>query len=740
MASTVEMSASWGVLSDMMDRIRHRWRLRLALHGVMIVLGAALFALLAGSWSMWLFHFDDRAIAVVRIVTYVALAVLVVRYVVLPLRRSASDTQVALYLEEHEPSLDAVVISAVEAGTSDAPAFMRSPGLVTRLVDMAAARVSGLRDSVQIEGRSIRTSLLALLGIMVVGTLMIGKGPSFLRTGARLLAAPGTKANVFVSVQPGNASVNRGGDQTIRAVLHGFDADRSELVMQRGSGPWEHLPMTAIRDSSAFVIRLFAIKERVTYYVNADGFRSPTYYLNMVDLPFVKRLSLEYHYPSYTGLATKVVNGNGDISAPEGTKVVISTTTTVPVLGGRIAIAGVTPIGMTLGTSGVLSGTIEVRAPGFYKLEFAGSNGVYAPGSLGYIIDIHKDQKPTVKFVKPGNDVTRTPSEDVETQIKATDDYGISKLDIRYRVNGDPEHVVQLPVRAPSRQVIDGYTLVLKQLKLSPGDVVSYYAEATDNDAVNGGKSVKSDMYFVRLVLVHDVHSFVRNLKRARPPNNGGGTFVERERAIIVGTSDIDRAGSDMPAATRKENLTGLTLAQRKLREDVDSEMVRIRVRLLQTDPRWQSVIDEDKKATDMMQAAEDMLAVPNEGAAVGSELNALQHLQKAEEAFKKMVPKKKKKNAKSDKDSDGGDHSQADGGNRQLGGGGGPKEANEGDLEHLFDPSQDQLGQQFETSRSLSRLPVDSVSRPVIGDINDAPSDFQTLISEYYRSLAKQP
>ena len=45
-----------------------------------------------------------------------------------PLLRSVSDEQVALYLEEHEPSLEAAIISAVEAQDSGQPG--QSPALV----------------------------------------------------------------------------------------------------------------------------------------------------------------------------------------------------------------------------------------------------------------------------------------------------------------------------------------------------------------------------------------------------------------------------------------------------------------------------------------------------------------------------------------------------------------------------------------------------------------------------------
>ena len=59
-------------------------------------------------------------------------------FFVRPLMRRVTDEQVALYLEEHEPSLQAEIISAVEAS--------RQPGtqstLVKRLVESAIEKAA----------------------------------------------------------------------------------------------------------------------------------------------------------------------------------------------------------------------------------------------------------------------------------------------------------------------------------------------------------------------------------------------------------------------------------------------------------------------------------------------------------------------------------------------------------------------------------------------------------------------
>ena len=97
---TLELSGSRNVLSEVIDGIRRRWRLRLALRGLDDrARGCVTGSVLVGSGVMQWFHFDALSVVGVRTVTYVVLVVLAIRYVILPLRRYVSDVQVALYLE-----------------------------------------------------------------------------------------------------------------------------------------------------------------------------------------------------------------------------------------------------------------------------------------------------------------------------------------------------------------------------------------------------------------------------------------------------------------------------------------------------------------------------------------------------------------------------------------------------------------------------------------------------------------
>ena len=133
MASTLGTAATHDELIRVIRRVRNRWRMRVALRGAAIVLAAGLLAILISAYGMEHFRFSAPSVVAFRIFAYVALLGLTVRFLMLPLSRQVSDERVALYIEEHEPSSEAVILSAVEeAGARGAGRGARRSGLGTR--------------------------------------------------------------------------------------------------------------------------------------------------------------------------------------------------------------------------------------------------------------------------------------------------------------------------------------------------------------------------------------------------------------------------------------------------------------------------------------------------------------------------------------------------------------------------------------------------------------------------------
>src|SRR3954463_11041128 len=120
-------SQEHGARSDLVvviREVRRRWRMKLALRGAAIAVACIAAALVISAITLQWMRFSAESILAFRIVLAGAIAVVGYVFLARPLLRRVTDEQVALYLEEHEPSLEAAIISAVEAereGVSSRP-------------------------------------------------------------------------------------------------------------------------------------------------------------------------------------------------------------------------------------------------------------------------------------------------------------------------------------------------------------------------------------------------------------------------------------------------------------------------------------------------------------------------------------------------------------------------------------------------------------------------------------------
>jgi len=89
-----------------------------------------------------------------------------------------------------------------------------------------------------------------------------------------------------------------------------------------------------------YAFRLFDIAAKTQYAVEANGVRSTTYTIDVSNLPYVKRLDLQYRFPAYTQLKPLDIDSTGDIAALRGTMVRIRIGSTVPTNGGRVIVDG----------------------------------------------------------------------------------------------------------------------------------------------------------------------------------------------------------------------------------------------------------------------------------------------------------------------------------------------------------------------------------------------------------------
>jgi hypothetical protein len=683
-------------LTAIIHQVRRRWRRKLAVRGTLAVLAIGFVVFLASASALEAARFTPGAILIARIGVAIAIAALVALFFVRPLLRRVTDEQVALYLEEHEPSLQEAIISAVEASraaeASDAP---HSRALVRKLVESAVRKSEAVEHGRRVEQQPVRRYSVAIALTAAAALLLLSFGPAFLRNAASamLVFSRDVEASVpyRIDVQPGNATVSRGADQVITAQLSGFDAEDAALMIRKGpDAEFERVPMIRA-DNGGYDGMLFDLTSAVDYYVEAEGVRSGTFTLKVVELPYVQKLELEYHFPSYTGLPPQKIEDGGDIAVLRGTEVRVRAVPTMATGGGQIVIEKGSNHGLTPAADGALTGSFKVDKDGLYHLEMDAPTGERVNASPQYTIDVLVDGAPTVSIAKPGRDTQASPIEEVFVEARADDDYGVKNLELVYSVNGGDEKTVRLfngQNRMP--EVSAGHTFYLEELDLKPGDFVSYYARATDNDAVSGAKPATSDIYFMR------IRPLSKDFRRAQSQASGGGgggggqqdgpnNLSEQQKKIIAATFNVQRDRKTMTAGKLAENTRVVALSQEKLRTQVEELVLQLNQRL-GGDEAFKRIIELLPKAITEMKAAEAKLQAVAPAAALTPEQKALQYLQQAEEEFETQVQMRQ----------------------QQGGGGGGGGQQQNRDLSELFELEVDRMANQYEMRQQAAQQQAD--------------------------------
>ena len=669
--------------------VRNRWRLRVAVRGVSVLVAAALGTFLASSYGLELFRFSPASIVGFRIATYLVLIAAGWWLFVRPVARRVSDERVALYLEEHEPSLQAVVLSAVEESRKGERAARRdhSPLIVRRVIESAVAKVRDMDMGRTVERRRLTRSSGLLAAAAAAAVLLFVFGPDYLRHGVTALLTPIGNVEAAspyqIEVLPGDATVARGADQAVTARLLGFDSDNVNLFMRGStSTPFEPLPLVPVDDSDLFEGLLFDLRTSTDYFVEAAGVLSPRFTLDVIDLPYVSQLQLEYVFPAYTGLEPRVIENGGDIAVLRETEVRLRAVSTMATAGGDLVLDEDRRTPLSVAPDGSLTASFVVEQDGFYRIDLQGPDGQLVTASPQYTIDVLTDQPPAVMFIEPGRDTTASAIEEVFVEARADDDFGLLSLDLVYSVNGGPEETVGLFDGQDSalREVSAGHTFFLEELELEPGDFVSYYARATDRNLAQEDGDVKSDLYFLQ------IRAFSRDYRSATSQGGMGGAggvgtdpraLSEAQREIVAGTFNVVRDRSDYTDEEYRENLVFLTLAQGGLREQVETLLRRMNSRVMPADPEFRSIGELLPQAVDAMREAEAELQGQDAPGALPPEQRALQFLQRAEEAYEEVLVSM--------------------GGGGGGGGGGGRSQAAE-DLADLFELELDKLQNQYET------------------------------------------
>ena len=530
---------------------RRVWKRSLFWTGFAIVLTGVIALFVGEAIVDWLMPLPSAVRIVLLVIGAGVIGYLLYKYLIQPLRASLTPRDVALNVERNHPDLEDRLVSAIEFGNRESADPIEAH-MLQRLLEDTVARVKGINFKATIDHSQTRKHV-GIAALVIVGCVILSLlFPTEIHTSLLRVLVPWEKTDPVLTtrltVEPGNARILRGKSLPIHVTVTGKSAEK--VVLTYGDigaqqpatsevNKDEQQSETVINmlqnpgDKRGFAYEIFNIDADMEYSVVANEATSERYTVEVFEMPKVTEISVAYTYPDYTGLKSVVQTGTGDIRAVVGTQAEIKLITNKAIQTASIAISQKSVSNqqpdltadlysadsqMVISNGNTLTTPIDVVEDGSYAIQLLCIDGFNNEIPIEYMIKAIPDAVPEVVIKEPGRDVKATKLDEVEIIAEATDDYGVAELKLMYRLgSGELQELVMESSKEvvgfrqssvsvsnesllPESQYAEGaYTFYLEEFDVEPGDIISYYAHATDNNTRTGPGEASSEIYFIEI-------------------------------------------------------------------------------------------------------------------------------------------------------------------------------------------------------------------------------------------------
>jgi hypothetical protein len=565
MSIPLDVSAPRGAvptLHSAIARVRRAWRRRVLVEGAVRVVLVAGGVLLLGTVVALQTSPTTAVVEWIRAAAWGLLLLAAVWWLIRPALRAVPAPRIARYLSERDDRYGAALLTALDAVTSPGAPDTSSPALAARVVDRAVALLDHEANPARLEWPRERRALQHLGALTLALGAMLWLGPPRWHQVARAMAAPWLPVEHFIpphrlAVEPGTVTVPRGSALDIRVAASGFAPDQAVLFLRAGDDDaWDARTMN-VDSTGAFSLRLFDLDASLSYRIDAGDASSATFRVTVTDLPTVRRVTTVLDYPAYTGLPREEFPEQGDVAAVRGTRVTVHPTLTMPIRSGVLRFDDGRTVPLTV-TDSVVSADFTVDQTGVYAIDLIAPDGTAVAGTVRWSVTALADHAPVVRISDPGRDSKATSVEEVPIAVSVDDDYGVSMVELRYSVNGGSEQRIPLAERLAPATLTPRlvHTLLLEEVPLAAGDLITYHARATDG----AGNVAQSDIYFI------EIRPYGLNYRQA---DAGGGAGAAGAGTGGDAQQDLSRAQRELTVATYNLVRDSATTDPRQFREDL---------------------------------------------------------------------------------------------------------------------------------------------------------------------------
>jgi hypothetical protein len=333
--------------------------------------------------------------------------------------------------------------------------------------------------------------------------------------------APPSKYSFEVS--PGNKEIVKGENVAVRvkvtSLLPAFAVRSTDIMIYRQQEGQENYDEIKVKpDSSGTYHTTFqTLRASTEYFARIADAESERYRLIVMDRPLIRSFHVRLDYPAYTKTPQKAMDEFiGDVTALTGTRVTISGAASKSLKEAFIQFGNNTKLPLTIHGE-KFSASFSILTDNSYHISVVDEEGLSNTEPVQYQLKVVPDEYPAITIVEPGRNIDIAGDQSLNLLLQAKDDFGFSSMHLGYRLMKSRYEQAQTeytftPISLPTDaggQIELPFTWNLTNLNLVPEDVVEYFAEVFDNDAVKGPKSGRSNLFLLRLPSLDEVFADV---------------------------------------------------------------------------------------------------------------------------------------------------------------------------------------------------------------------------------------
>jgi hypothetical protein len=241
------------------------------------------------------------------------------------------------------------------------------------------------------------------------------------------------------------------------------------------------------------------IQNEIDLQIEASGFFSSPYKIQLINRPELTKINVKLSYPSYIGKNAEQLDNAGALEVPEGTKVTwqIGTANSARAQISFASTGGANE--MQTVDDQTFNFSKNIKEPDQYSISLENEKSKNKD-QFSYPIGVIKDQYPQIVVDNLRDSIL---FKNILLGGSLSDDYGITGLKLHYQIiKGNKElalKTVPISLASTRNQQNFFYQWAVDSLGLQPGDKLTYHLQVWDNDGVNGRKSSRSANYIFAL-------------------------------------------------------------------------------------------------------------------------------------------------------------------------------------------------------------------------------------------------